>query len=193
MLERAVAAGEQRELPRMALRGKKRRPVEDRFALHFPALATRINAWLTRVTLRLPRRWRVRQLLIEYAAWRAYNARGRNDLDVLRTFNHADVVWDLSRALIGEQQLYHGRDGVVRYNEQWSNEWREADVDLAEIEEVKPNVFFVHLRQRGTGRVSGAAMEMDLFQVLQLRSGLVWRGTFYPSRTEAIGAATEVD
>ncbi len=178
--------GEPRTSPWIARRGKTSRPLEDRLALRFPALATRINGWLARVTLRLPRRWRLRHLLIEATAWRVYNAISRGDLDVLRTFNHPDTVWDLSRAVIGEAELYHGRDGVVRFNEEWLGEWSEWDLDLASIEEVKAGVFFVHLRSRAVGRASGAPVEMDYFQILRLRGGLTWRGTFFTKRADAL-------
>ena len=79
----------------MALRGKKRQPVEDWLAVHFPALATGVNAWFTRMILRMPQHWRLRHQLVEFAARRAFNAIGRRDLAVLRTINHADVIFDL--------------------------------------------------------------------------------------------------
>src|SRR5438552_18297364 len=109
-----VDGAEREALTRIARRGRRRRPLEDRFALRFPTVATRINAWLNVTTLRMPRRWRLRQLLIEYAIWRAYNAIGRRDLDLLRTVNHADVIWDLSRWDWPEDPYYHGRERGVR-------------------------------------------------------------------------------
>jgi hypothetical protein len=66
MLRGAMSRPGQKALPRMALRGKQRRPLEDRLALRFPTLATKINAWLARAVLRMPRRWRLRRLLFEY-------------------------------------------------------------------------------------------------------------------------------
>ncbi len=96
MLPGAMSRREQNALPRLALRGKRRRPFEDRLAILFPSLAARIYAWVTRVTLGMPRRWRLRRWLIELSVWRAFNALGRGDLAVLRTVNHADVIYDLS-------------------------------------------------------------------------------------------------
>src|SRR4029450_10718570 len=119
ILRRGVTETADKALPRMALRGKQRRPLEDRFALRFPTLATAINAWLGRVVLRMPRRWWLRQVLLEFTAWRAFNAIGRGDLGVLRTINDADVIYDLSRWGWPEESLYHGREGLVRFNEQW--------------------------------------------------------------------------
>lgn len=184
-----AGGGEEIALSRMARRGKQHRPFEDRFALRFPALATRINAWLTQVTLRLPRQWRLRQVFIEYSAWRAYNALGRGDVDVPRIATHPEAVWDLSRVVIGESRPVGGRDGVTRANERLIGEWSRLSIDVVSIREVKPNVFFLHLHQHGIGRASGAPAEMDIFEVLQLRDGLVFRGTFFSSATEALQAA----
>ena len=175
-------------LPRMALRGKRRRPLEDLFALRFPALATAINAWLARVTLRMPRRWRLRQLLLEFTAWRAFNAIGRGDLGVLRTINDAEVVYDLSRWGWPEESLYHGREGLVRFNEQWIGQWKEPNFDVVSVEELKPGVFLTQLDLRGIGRASGAEVKMELFELVRMRDGLVWRNTFFRDRAEALEA-----
>ena len=176
-------------LPRMAVRGKQRRPLEDRFALRFPTLATAINGWLGRIVLRMPRRWRLRQLLLEFTAWRAFNAIGRGDLGVLRTINHADVIYDLSRWGWPEESVYHGREGLVRFNEQWISQWREPNFDVVSVEELKPGVFLTQLDLRGIGRTSGAEVKMGLFELVRMRDGLVWRNTFFRDRDQAFKAA----
>jgi ketosteroid isomerase-like protein len=190
MLHRAVTSTQQKALSRMALRSKRRRPIEDRLAMRFPTLATRINAWLTEAVFRMPRRWRLRQLLFEFAAWRAYNAIGRGDLAVLRTINHAEVIFDLSRWEWPEDSLYHGRDGVVRFNELWIGQWSELNFEVVSVEEPgERGVLLIHLNLRGIGRTSGVFVEMDIFQLVRMRDGLVWRNTFFRDRAEAIEAA----
>jgi ketosteroid isomerase-like protein len=185
-----VTRTEQKPLPRRALRGKQLRPLEDRFALRFPTLATRINAWFTEVTLRMPRHWRLRQLLVEFSAWRAFNAIGRGDLAVLRTINHADTIFDLSRWEWPEDSFYHGRNGVVRFNEQWIGQWNEPNFDVVSIEEFDEHgVFLIHVHLRGVGRVSDAEVEMDIFQLVRMREGLIWRNTFFRDGAEATEAA----
>lgn len=194
MLHRAVTGTEQKALPRMALRGKKRRPVEDWFAVHFPALATRINAWSSRMILRMPRRSRLRQRLVEFAARRAFNAIGRGDLAVLRTINHADVIYDLSRWGWPEDSLYQGLDGLVRFNEQWIGQWTEPNFDVISVEELdEPGVLLIHLNLRGIGRTSGVDVEMDIFELVRMRDGLVWRNTFFRNRVEAIEVSRAPD
>jgi ketosteroid isomerase-like protein len=174
----------------MARRGKRGRPLEDSFAMRFPALATRVNAALTRVTFRMPGRWRLRRFLFEWAAWRPYNAIGRGDLDLLRTISHADVVWDLSRWDWPEESFYRGRDGVVRFNEHWLSQFSGLDFQVGSVEEVASGLVLIHVHLRGIGRGSGVEVERDDFGVVRFRDGLVWRGTYFRSRAEAIDAAT---
>jgi hypothetical protein len=176
----------------MALRGKRRRPLEDRFAMRFPTLAMRVTAWFTKLTLRMPRRWRMRQLLLESGAWRAFNAIGRGDLAVLRTINHHDVIYDLSRWGWPEASLYHGRDGLVRFNEEWIGQWSEPNFDVVSVDELdEQGVLLIHVDLRGIGRASRVEVRMDIFELVRLQDGLVWRNTFFRDRGEAIEAAGE--
>jgi ketosteroid isomerase-like protein len=189
MLAGAMSRPEQMAYPRLALHGKRRRPFEDRIAVHFPSLAAGANAWIARIMLRTPRRWRLRRWLIEFSVWRAFNALGRGDLAVLRTFNHAKVIYDLSGWGWPEGSLYRGRDGVVRFNEQWLAQWSEPHFDVAAIEELGRGLFLVHVRLGGTGSASGVAVGMDNFQLVRIRDGLVWRNSFFRDRAEALEAA----
>jgi hypothetical protein len=189
-----VTTIEQKALRRMALRGKQRRPLEDRVALRFPMLATRVNAWLTGLTVRMPRRWRLRQLLFEYATWRAFNAIGRGDVALLRTLNHPEVIYDLSRWGWPEASLYYGRDGLVRFNEEWIGQWIEPQLDVVSVEELdEQGVLLIHLDLRGVGRTSGVEVEMPIFELVKLRDGLVWRNVFFRDRAEAVAATRAPD
>ena len=184
-----MSSGEQNASPRLALRGKRRQPFEDRIAVRFPSLAARIQAMLTKVTLRLPRRWRLRRWLIEFSVWRAFNALGRGDLTVLRTINHADVIYDLSGWGWPEAQLYRGLDGVVGFNELWLTQWSEPEFDVASIEELDHGLFLIHVRLSGMGHASGVEVGMDNFQLVRIRDGLIWRNSFFRDRAEALEAA----
>jgi hypothetical protein len=104
----------------------------------------------------MPRRWRLRRLLFDYAAWRAFNAIGRGDLAVLRTINHAGVIYDLSRWGWPEASLYHGRDGLVRFNKEWIGQWSEPSFEVVSVEELdERGVLLIHVDLRGVGRTSG--------------------------------------
>jgi ketosteroid isomerase-like protein len=188
MLSETMPKTEQQALPRIAQRGKRRRPLEDRLALRFPASATQITAWLTRANLRLPRRSRLRRGLIEWAARRAFNALTRGDVDLVRTITHAEAVWDLSRWDWPEEALYYGRDGAVSFNEHWLSQFSELNFDVVSVEELEDGVVLIHVRLRGVGTASGAAVERDVFELVRMRDGLVWRGTMLNSRAEAVEA-----
>jgi ketosteroid isomerase-like protein len=193
MLGRAVTRAEQEALPRIVPRGKRRRPLEDRFALLFPTRATHINAWVARITLRMPRHWRLRRRLFARVTGRAFNALSRGDVDVLRTITHAEAVWDLSRWDWPEESIYHGRDGAVRFNEHWLSQFSELDFDVLSTEEVEPGVILIHVQLRGIGSASGAEVGRDVFELVRMRDGLVWRGTMFDSRADAMAAARAPD
>ena len=180
-------------MPRRVPHRKRRRPPEDRFALLFPTLATQINAWVTRIALRMPRHWRLRRRLFIRATRRPFNALSRGDVDVVRTITHAEAVWDLSRWDWPEESIYHGRDGAVRFNEHWLSQFSELDFDVLSTEEIELGVILVHVYLRGIGSASGAEVGRDVFELVRLRDGLVWRGTMFESPADAIAAAKESD
>jgi ketosteroid isomerase-like protein len=179
---------EQNASPRAAARGKRRRPIEDRIAVRFQGPAARVNAWLTKLTLSMPRRWRLRRWLIEFSVWRAYNALARGDLAVLRTINHRDVIYDLSGWGWPEASFYRGRDGVVHFNELWLAQWSEPEFDVASIEELDDGLFLIQVRLGGIGHASGVEVGMDNFQLVRIRDGLIWRNSFFRDRAEAVQA-----
>jgi hypothetical protein len=159
-------------------------------AMRFPALATRITASFTRASLCLPRRSRLRKRLITWATWRAFDALSRGDVDLLRTITHAEAIWDLSRWDWPEDSFYYGKDGAVRFNEHWLSQLREMNCDVVAVEELDDGVVFIHVRQQGIGRVSGAEVKRDVFELVRMHQGLVWRGTMFKSRAEAIAAGS---
>lgn len=156
--------------------------------MRFPALATRITVWFTKASLSLPRGSRLRQRLVTWATWRAFNALSRGDVDLVRTITHSEAIWDLSRWDWPEDSLYHGRDGAVLFNEHFHSQFSELSFDVVAVEELDHGAVFIHVRQRGIGRASGADVERDVFELVWMRDGLVWRGMMLPSRTEAIAA-----
>lgn len=128
---------------------------------------------------------------MEWAAWRGYNAIGRRDLDLLRTISHEDVIWDLSRWDWPEDSFYYGRDGFVRFNEHWLGQFSELDFEVVEVDEIAEGLFFVYVHLTGIGRGSGAEVERHEFGVVRFKDGLVWRGTYFRSRADALEAANQ--
>jgi ketosteroid isomerase-like protein len=178
------------ELPWIGRRGRRRRPLEDQLALRYPRLATWINAQLTRLAFKLPPGG-LQQRLFELQTWRIYNALARGDIDLGRTINHKDVVWDLRGWAWPEDPFYYGRDGVARYSELWFSAFSEFDFDVVSVEKLHPDVILIHIHLRGIGRTSGVEVERDDYAVLRFKDGLIWRGAYYVDRETAAGAAEE--
>jgi hypothetical protein len=60
------------------------------------------------------------------------------------------VIYDLSLWGWPEDSLYHGRDGLVCFNEQWIGQWSEPNFDVVSVEELdEPGVLLTHLNLRG--------------------------------------------
>ena len=177
---------------RIALRGRERRPLEDRLAVRFPPLAQRLAAWLTPVALRLPHHWRLRRLLIVWAYWRGTNALRRGDLDLLRVISHRDCIWDQTH-FEGwpHTQVYRGHQGLAAFVAEWGNAWEGGGgwPDAFGVEEFEGGVFLTDGRLRGVGRGSGVAVEVDVCNVIEMRDGLFWRVENFTDRAQAIEAA----
>jgi ketosteroid isomerase-like protein len=122
-----------------------------------------------------------------------FNALSRRDVDLVRTITHADAVRDLSGWDWPEESLYYGRDGAVRFNEHWLSQFNELSFDVVSAEEVDDGVVFIHVRLHGIGTASGVEVERDVFELVRMRDGLVWRGTMFPGRAAAIEAARAPD
>jgi ketosteroid isomerase-like protein len=179
-------------LSRIALRGRERRPLDDRLAVRFPGLFRRLAAWLTPLTLRLPRHWWLRRLLIEWAYWRSTNAFRRGDLELLRVVWHPDCIWDQSH-FEGwpHARVYRGHEGLAAFVAEWGDAWGEGGgwPDAFSVEEFEGGVFLADGRLRGVGRGSGAAVELDVCNVAELRDGLFWRVENFTDRAQAVEAA----
>lgn len=168
---------------------RKSRPIEDRFALRFPRLATRVSAAVNGLVVALPSRWRVRRAFLKYAVRRGYDALSRGDVELLRTFNHPQAVYDLSEWEWPEQTIYRGPEGAVEFNAQWISQWSAMEFTVVSAEELERGVLLIHVHLRGIGRASGLELERDDFVLLKLRNGLIWRGWMCLDRAAALRAA----
>jgi ketosteroid isomerase-like protein len=141
----------------------------------------------------MPRRWRLRRLLIDWAAWRSYNAFKRGDLELLRVIYHPDCIWDMTQSPVAEmfaQQAYRGHQGLAAFVTEWGDAWGEgAWPDLVSLEEFEGGVFLADQRIRATGRSSGVPVQTDFFAVAKLRDGLFWRLEYFADRAQAVEAA----
>jgi ketosteroid isomerase-like protein len=100
-----------------------------------------------------------------------------------------DVVWDITHFRSWPESAYEGHDGVMRFLTEWLDVWEDYEVGLDEIR-LAPDGRVVALAwQRGKGKQSGLAMEIQWAQIATLREGKVTRIDNYDDQAEALEAA----
>jgi ketosteroid isomerase-like protein len=124
---------------------------------------------------------------------RSYDAFNRGDLDALRAMYHPDTVWDVSRFPEWPMQsIYRGYDGMEQLYNDWWEPWSRLLMEPAQVRVAMSPTGprgVITLSMRGTGRGSGVEAALTLFQVADVRDGLVFRVVHYTSEQEAFEAA----
>ena len=100
-----------------------------------------------------------------------------------------NVVWDTSHFHDWPESTYHGIEGVERFLSEWRDVWDGLEVDVEDVRAAPDGRVLSLILQRGKGRSSGLAMEMEMAQVATLRNGKVTRLDNYEDRAEALEAA----
>lgn len=112
----------------------------------------------------------------------------RNDLPGLFRRFDPDVVWDTSHFRDWPESTYHGSEGVERFLNEWLDVWADYEMGVEEIIAVPDGRVVTLLWQRGRGRNSGVALDMEMAQVATLRAGKITRLDNYDDRAEALKA-----
>jgi ketosteroid isomerase-like protein len=110
--------------------------------------------------------------------------------DLPRLFRNFDpeIVWDTSHFHDWPEPAYHGIEGVERFLNEWLNVWDDYEVGVEDVMAVPDGRVVTLVRQRGKGRSSGLAMDMQMAQIATLRDGKVTRLDNYEDRDEALEA-----
>ena len=164
-----------------------RRSLEDRLAIRFPATM----AQLGRAVLVLPLRSRLRQVLVRRFAERGVAAYNRKDYDALLTVYAHDVEVTVNRQMraLGLEPAYHGRDGLRRYHERWTDEWGAWWMAAEEVIDLGDGQMLLLGRVRGEGTTSGAQTDSEFANLTETHRGLVRSERFFFDRAEAYAAA----
>jgi len=96
------------------------------------------------------------------------------------------MVWDTSHFHDWPESSYHGIEGVERFLSEWLDVWDEYEVGVEDVIAVPDGRVVSLILQRGKGRGSGLAMEMETAMVATLRNGKVTRMDNYEDRAEAL-------
>jgi ketosteroid isomerase-like protein len=92
-----------------------------------------------------------------------------------------------------EPQTYRGRDGLRRYLADVETAWADWRADCEEAFEVAPGTVFASTRWRGTGKQSGAPVELLHGGIFVVSEGMISKAHLYPSRDEARRALADLD
>jgi ketosteroid isomerase-like protein len=119
---------------------------------------------------------------------KAQEAFNRRDVDGLLEYADPDVVWDWSRAVGPDREIFQGRDEVARFIRSWWDAFDESIVVFDEVIDAGDQVVIAfHGRQRGRG--SGAQVEGPGSVLLwTFRDGTATKVTLYQTRDEALEA-----
>ena len=108
-------------------------------------------------------------------------------------FLHPDFKFEGAKSLIGGYfpdlpQVHHGREDYRRMFETLVEGWEDLTLKSEEVIDLGDRLFGIsHIT--GHGRYSGIALDMPLFQVVNLRDGMIVRQRDFAERDKAVDAA----
>jgi ketosteroid isomerase-like protein len=169
------------------LADQSRRRFDERIYLRFPALRSIVG----RAVWRLPSRSRLRQALIRRAVKLGFEAMNRGDFKA--AFSAYDpqleMITDSKLRALGFDDVYHGVEGRMRFQERWQAEWRDFKYALEEVIDFGDDRLLVSGRLRGSGRSSGAGFETPWAVLVELSAaGSIVREHYWFDRNEALEA-----
>jgi ketosteroid isomerase-like protein len=173
-------------LPPLSERASRRRTVDERLRVRFPALFR----LLADAVMRLPPRSRLRRLMLARFVRRAYAAANRRDFDLVLVGWDPGSEYHPSGELMPPdlEAVFHGHDGYLQLWRYWLDAFEDIRWDPEEVLDLGDR-FLVTTQQRGHGSGSGVAVSEPVFQLFKLRRGLVVRQEDFLDRSKALEAA----
>ena len=166
-----------------------RRTLDERVFIRFPGLVRALGF----VYARLPPSSRLRRAFTARSSRRFADAFNRRDWAVLLPFLHPDFKFEGAESLVGGYfpdlpQVHYGGDEYRRMFETLVEGWEDLTLQSEEVVDLGDRLFGVsHLT--GHGRLSGIALDIPLFQVVNLRNGMIVSQRDFAERDKALEAA----
>ena len=133
-------------------RRRRRRTLGERFVMRFPSTVARITA-------RLPSdpRSRLRRAIIVHGTRLGFEATNRGDFDLLLASYHpqAETHHHPHTHELAYEPTLRGREGVLRFFEEWLEEWEDVRYEPVELVDPGGDRFTVLSEIFATGRESG--------------------------------------
>ena len=84
---------------------------------------------------------------------------------------------------------FHGVEGYLEWTRAWFEAWEDFEIEPDEVAAVGEDAVIAVCRQRGTGRLSGIAVEQTMVYMWEFRDGRIARFHLYSNREDAVAAA----
>ena len=120
-----------------------------------------------------------------------FDATNRGDWDTVLAAYSADTEWD-DRDLRPEGAVHRGIDAMRAEMRAWFGTWSDYGQEIEQAIDAGEHVVVV-VRERGTGKGSGAVMDQRLGVVITLRAGLIVRTRLYREPAEALAVVDLAD
>jgi ketosteroid isomerase-like protein len=181
-----TVAGPQIPLRPLGERASRQRTLDQRVYVHFPTL----YRLLADAVSRLSPRSRLRRLILARSVALAYAAANRRDFEVVLIGIDPEIEYRPSADMMPPdlETAFHGHDGYLQLWRYWLDAFEDIRWDPEEMLDLG-DTFLVTARQRGHGSGSGVAVSEPVFQLYELRRGIVGRLDDFLDRSKALEAA----
>ena len=168
----------------------RRRTLDERFFILFPALArTLLSAWS-----RLPQRSRLRRAWLSRVFRQAFEAANRRDFDLLFLGLDPEIEYQANENALGGfvapdlLGMHHGHEGYIHVWEVYTEVVENLRLEPEELIDFGDRVLIAG-RMTGHGASSGVPLSGPIFQLFTLERGLVIRQEDFDDRDKALEAA----
>jgi ketosteroid isomerase-like protein len=167
-------------------RAARRRTLDERFFVRFPAIYRRQAAAFWRAT----ERSRLRRWSIAYSIQRGYAALNRRDYEVTLMRSDPEVEYRPSGDVMPPdlEAVFYGHDGYRKLWRRWFDAFEDLRWDPEEILDFGER-FLVTTQLRGHGSGSGVAVSEPVYQLFRIRRGLSISQEDFTDRDRALEAA----
>jgi ketosteroid isomerase-like protein len=181
-----VLRGTRIPLSPLSERAARRRTLDERLFVRFPALYRRVADLSTRLSPQS----RLRRLILAYSIQRGYAALNRRDFEVVLMRSDPEVEYRPGGDLIPPdlEQVFYGHDGYRRLWRRWFDAFDDFRWEPREIIDFGDRVL-VTAELTGHGSGSGVAVSEPSFQLFKVRAGLSVSQEDFTERDAALEAA----
>jgi ketosteroid isomerase-like protein len=112
----------------------------------------------------------------------------RGGADRLAALDAYDAAVQLDQTRMPAGGMYHGREGVRAFYDEWFGAWDELTIQIERFIDAGDDDVLVVVRMTGRGRATGVSVAIRSADVYTVRDGKVVRQVGYPDAAEAFKA-----